>query len=315
MHFQPEHGAAARRPNIDPGQDVLGHHDLFPRVRHLGADIVQGVRDFVVEFEAGLLDLKFRFFDRFAEAQDIAFGKTKFALDAVCVAFKREIFVAGVVALCDQREHRRHLGLVARHLGCKRIPLARAAGDVLLLLLDLGGENADLAIQRLPALAKLPFLVPDRHIGLADVAACQQVGRKLDLIGLRLLGNETGFHGQTGVDLLAQQVEIGLGVGRLQAEKHVAFLHLLRVADQDFPDDAAFEMLDRLVVALNGDLALRNRGSIERGQCRPDAEAAEYQRDGGKAEAAVAAVVIYRSYWREIGLKCPVQARSWFCPP
>jgi ABC-type multidrug transport system ATPase subunit len=41
-------------------------------------------------------------------------------------------------------------------------------------------------------------------------------------------------------------------------QEHVAFLQLLRVTNQDFPDDDAFEMLDRLVVGFDGDLALRN---------------------------------------------------------
>jgi hypothetical protein len=41
-------------------------------------------------------------------------------------------------------------------------------------------------------------------------------------------------------------------------QEHVAFLQLLRVTNQDFLDDDAFEMLDRLVAGFDGDLALRN---------------------------------------------------------
>jgi hypothetical protein len=95
------------------------------------------------------------------------------------------------------------------------------------------------------------------------------------------------------VDLLAQEVEIGLGVGRLQPEQHVALLDLLRVTDQDFPNDATFEVLDRLVVALDGDLALCNGGAIERRKPGPDAEAAKHQRHRGKAEASITAMIIY----------------------
>lgn len=62
--------------------------------------------------------------------------------------------------------------------------------------------------------------------------------------------------------------------------------------DEDFPDDAAFEMLDRLVVALDGNLALCNGGAIERREPRPDTEAAEHERDSGKAQTGVGAVIV-----------------------
>ena len=81
-------------------------------------------------------------------------------------------------------------------------------------------------------------------------------------------------------------------VGRLQPEEYVAFLHLLRIIDQDLPDDATFEMLDRLVVALDGDLALRNGGAIKRRERGPYTEGAEHQRDGGKAKASIGTVII-----------------------
>ena len=63
--------------------------------------------------------------------------------------------------------------------------------------------------------------------------------------------------------------------------------------DQDFPNDATFEVLDRLVVALDGDLALRHGGAIERRDSGPDAETAEHQRDGGKAQPSVDAVIVH----------------------
>jgi hypothetical protein len=127
----------------------------------------------LVEFESGLVDLKFRLLDALGEARNVALGDAIIALHARRVPFQREVFVAGIKALFDQRKYRRHLGLVALHLGCERFLLALATGDVLLLLLNLGYENADLAIQRLPAFAELPFRVLDRHIGLSDVAARQ----------------------------------------------------------------------------------------------------------------------------------------------
>jgi hypothetical protein len=39
-----------------------------------------------------------------------------------------------------------------------------------------------------------------------------------------------------------------VGCGKtLRRQEHVAFLQLLRVTNQDFPDDAAFEMLTGLL--------------------------------------------------------------------
>ena len=51
------------------------------------------------------------------------------------------------------------------------------------------------------------------------------------------------------IDLLAQDIGVGLRLGRLQAEQHVALFDLLGLLDEDFPDDAAFEMLHHLVIA------------------------------------------------------------------
>ena len=70
----------------------------------------------------------------------------------------------------------------------------------------------------------------------------------------------------------------------------------------------------RLVVALDGDLAVRHGGAIERGHRGPDAEAAEHQRDGDEAEAGVGAVIIQSGRYGELVLSIQCSGGHG-CPP
>ena len=66
------------------------------------------------------------------------------------------------------------------------------------------------------------------------------------------------------VELLALQIGIGQGLGRLQTEEHLAFLDALRFLDEDLLNDAAFQMLDGLAIGLHGDARRCDRCAVER---------------------------------------------------
>src|SRR6185437_9203523 len=286
-----KYGAASRRADVDAREHVLSDQKLLAGVRHLGSNVIQLSRDILVELEPGLLHLELGFFHSLGEAGDVALGNGEIAFDALLIALKFEIFVAGIVALFDQRSDRGYLGLVTRHLSGKRFPLPLASLDVRLLLRDLGGEDAEVAVQLVPMLLEHPLLILDRQIGLFDVAARQQIGGEVDLVSLVLLGDQARLLREARVDLLTEKVEIGLGGGWLQAEEHVALFYLLRVMHQNLADDAAFEMLNRLVVALDCDLSLRDGSAIEGCKTCPDAKAAEYEGDRCEAQTSITAVV------------------------
>jgi hypothetical protein len=108
---------------------------------------------------------------------------------------------------------------------------------------------------------------------------------------IALLGNQTGLLRERGIHLLAKDVGIGLGLGRLQAKQHVALGDLLGVLDQDLADDAALEMLHHFMVARYGDLSRRDGGAVERRDRRPDPEAAEHRGDRKIAEQGIAAEI------------------------
>jgi len=62
---------------------------------------------------------------------------------------------------------------------------------------------------------------------------------------------------------------IGEETGVVQAQQHVALVHHLTLAHEDFRDDAAFEVLDCLHLARRNGLALAGGDFVEHGEMRP----------------------------------------------
>ena len=59
-----------------------------------------------------------------------------------------------------------------------------------------------------------------------------------------------------------QQVQRGAGLGILDPQQHLAGANRVAIADQDLADNAAFQMLDRLAVGVDGDDAGRDGGAL-----------------------------------------------------
>ena len=141
------------------------------------------------------------------------------------------------------------------------------------------------------AFHELPLLVGDGGCGFQDAAARQHAGGKRDGGGVGLFGDQPGFFGERRIDLLAENIGVGLSLGRLQAEQHGAGFDLLGLLGEDFQNDAAFQMLHRLVIAFHRDLTRGDRRPVERRHRRPDPEAAEHQRDRNIAEHRISAII------------------------
>src|SRR5262249_36272570 len=91
--------------------------------------------------------------------------------------------------------------------------------------------------------------------------------------------DQAGFLGKACHELIMRHVGAGLRLRIVHAEKHLTFVDVLSFLDQDLPDNAAFEMSDRLAVGFDGDRTRRNYGAVELGQGRPATEDAEGEDD------------------------------------
>ncbi|WP_246505936.1 hypothetical protein [Mesorhizobium silamurunense] len=98
-----------------------------------------------------------------------------------------------------------------------------------------------------------------------------------------MLRRQAGFAGERGVELAAHGIAIGFRVEPVKAHQCLALFDRISFPDQDFPDDAALQVLDGLAVAVHLHHTRRDRRAGQRRCRRPKAEAAEQQTDDGQA--------------------------------
>ena len=122
------------------------------------------------------------------------------------------------------------------------------AGDVGLGLVDARLQQPDLALDRTATLGELALLVEHRRRGLRHAAARHDLGREDDPFAAVELGHQAGLLRQRRIELLLQDIGVGLCLDGLQPEQHLALLHALGLGDHHLADDAAFQMLDHFLV-------------------------------------------------------------------
>src|ERR1700737_229095 len=73
--------------------------------------------------------------------------------------------------------------------------------------------------------------------------------------------------------LALQALDFGTGLGVFQRDQCLSCMDNITVRDQNFPDNAPFEVLDRFSARLGFDGAISNRGALEGCEARPGTEA------------------------------------------
>ena len=138
-----------------------------------------------------------------------------------------------------------------------------------LQLVDLLQQDVALAgIALLPRREDL-LLVGQHRVDQRVAAAGFEVGRELDPIGMGLLGQQPGLAGDQQVALVLQRIAPARRRRAVEADQDLAGLDPIALAHQQVLDDAALEMLHRLVVALGADVAVGDGGAGQRHEARP----------------------------------------------
>jgi hypothetical protein len=258
--------------------------ELLPGVRDPRPDVGELLQHGFALVLAGLLEQQARLRHGLLGPPDLAAGLLDLAVDPVAIALESAHPRRRDELLLEERHQRLPFGVEACQLRFVGGEAGLAAGDLAARLLEPCGVDAELVAPRAHVIGELDALIGDRGRRFGDIAAGQQLRRKSYVVGVIALGGEAGILRQRGVELLAEQVRIGLRLHRLQPEQDLALLDRLRLAHQDLPHDAAFEMLHRLALALDRDPPRRHHGPAQGRERRPDAEAHADDGDRGVAE-------------------------------
>ena len=156
--------------------------------------------------------------------------------------------------------------------------------DFILCLCDLLFDHLGAAQQRFAPVIELALIVADRVADQGIVAQGKDVGRETDGILHIPLRRQPGLQRAGDRQLLAIALVVGFAAGRVEPDQRVALMHKVAVMDQDLPDNAAFQVLDRLAVGFNRNRAVRDHGRIEPRDRRPSAEHHEGEDDDSSTD-------------------------------
>jgi hypothetical protein len=109
-----------------------------------------------------------------------------------------------------------------------------------------------------------------------------------DFIFTIAFGQQPGFEREAGIELVPDEIIVGLGLDLLQAEENLAFRNVSALLDEDLTHNTAFEVLDAFAVGFYGDNPLRNDGLVVFCDGSPDPPDTERQEDNhvaGKGDA------------------------------
>ncbi|EEF23485.1 conserved hypothetical protein, partial [Ricinus communis] len=133
------------------------------------------------------------------------------------------------------------------------------------LALFLGDETVNLLPELLNAFVKLRFLPIARYLTIAKepTLACQdschisifgkreQIGRKVDILPAVALRCQTRRAGRKFVEPFADDREVGLGLGVVKPDEHLAGGDMIAILHQDRTGDPALQMLYWLYIAVD----------------------------------------------------------------
>ena len=194
-------------------------------------------------------------------------------------------------ALQLQQPRARHDALLQQRLQAGQLPAHRRVLAAQTFQLRLGAGHLRLQLRnavrdelgeprRFPAAGQqLGALVGPRleHMSVVDLAG--EFCRQRQLAAAILLEPQPRLR-QLQADMqLIEDVEFGARLRFVEHEQRIALRDPISLLDAQLFDDAAFEVLDALAVAVGLDHRLRHDGAIERRQQGPGAEDSEKHRD------------------------------------
>ncbi len=183
------------------------------------------------------------------------------------------------------------LGGVGTHQALAGLLLCLQTLELGLELFDLLRIQGQLVL--VGRLAHVEDLLLHGH-GLADPAIFGQIKQLLRIgypVALVALCHQARLARQGKEVLALDHLELGPRLGVVEGHDDLALLDKVAVAHRQRLHDAAFEVLHRLALAFDPDLAGRVRGTGDRGDRRPGAEAEEHHHDDDDANQAKTPIV------------------------
>ena len=202
---------------------------------------------------------------------------------------------AGAVAL--EGEDARNDGLTAFHQGFEPADLVIDEGDLVVLGGDLVLHATDAGVQLVDPLAQDRALCAEidaaglEEVGLRGEDSLHvrprgevlEPGAKGEFCGAVAFGDEARFGAEEAVEARLEALQGRAGRGGVKGEEFLALGDGACFAHVDLAHDAAFEVLDGLLVGLDRDLPGSEDGAFEGGEHRPGNEAAEDEGDDAPA--------------------------------
>ena len=256
------HDAGHRRPDLRALGSIARGLERFALFRQQPLDLFQIVGGLLRIFLVGLRKARFGFHARGFEFLHRRLQVADLAVEPRFFTLQRPDALLVDVALFEQgHDGGQFLGVQLALLDAG----VELGGDTLQFAFGLGQtlvQHFELAeVGSAPCLEK-QLLCGERGGGRRLVAI--DVGRELEAVLAVAFGDEARFLDRVIGDLGGHGRESGARLRIVETHQHIAGLYRIAVADEDFRDDAAFQMLDALVLALDGDRAARDHGTVDR---------------------------------------------------
>ncbi len=234
-------------------------------------------------FLLGLDDLQLGFADRLVNLGKIGFRFAANTLHLQQLTRHLRNHVDRNGACLQAIVHAIHFFVHRRDLLVARIQLVRQAFRCLRQLLDAGVQDCDLTVAGLETGFQNVFL--ERHGSLCfRHIAGQQAFRKINVCASLGFCHKTGFRSLQIEKLGAPDRIVAGRLGRIDLDENIARIDDIAFLDDDFRNDAAFQMLDGLAIAFNRTTPWATTTGQRRSRS-PGSKDAESQEHGGIAAA------------------------------
>ena len=282
-------GARHGRDHIGPVQDVLGLALLFAHAFQFAFDGLQLCQRVAAVVVAGLGYLRVELGAHLGQFGDFRLKASDLPIRLEHGAAQGQRLAAPGQAAFDQ------LGLGLKLLGQKgKLALGRVKLDAIAGGADVQGfkvarDDADIIGKAGAGGLKGQRLPVKDHRGLRVVPLCLEMRGENQLVQMLLFGHQPGLRRLETDPPQGQFARGRQGKGLVQSQHDLTFGDAVALLDQNVRDDAAFQMLDDLVLARGHETALRDHGGGQRGHHRPCAETAEGHQHQHKAEGGLLA--------------------------
>ena len=121
-------------------------------------------------------------------------------------------------------------------------------------------------------------LTCEKLCDLGIVLPIKEILRKIGSVVAVLFGFKARATRRKLVDILGDNIEIGLRLRRVETDQHVAGFHTVAVFHVELTDDAAGRVVNRLHVGIDNQRTRRDHRARQPGGCRPSADTEDEHR-------------------------------------